>query len=520
MIPIVDISKWQDACDFKKMKTKVQGMIFRAGQGSKVDPLFDTFRKGAIAEGIVFGTYWYYNNTVAPKDQAKLWVETVKDNPGGLGAWLDLEDSQAGSYGKWTDWRDCAEEFKALLPAVTLGIYTRASYFDKPVGENYPYFATHPLWVAYYSTAPKPVLPKGWTDWVMWQYTDKGNGKDHGVRSDNIDMDWYNLDEVTFKQRFGNGGKPVTSDDKYRVTADPTLNVREAPGKTSAKKGSLKLNEVVEKIDQNEDGTWFQIRNADGTLTGWCSAEYLEAYQEGEHPNPIIIDPVEDITTTPSKGVTRIEGKRYGVRFYLTICKPADVTIKVFHEDSRPSVIAKREGAKFGFNGDDWQRNTRKVKGMEMSDGKLHQKRTHGEPSLIVTKDGRVFIDNKNITGQWNVSSGLRYLVKGGKNLIPPNGTELKYKEKHARSARGLHTDGRVMFLTVDGDYVRTGMTLWEMAELMLGFGCAVAFDGGGGGDSVDVVDGVIANIPDDEAADGTPVERRVPQTILVFTKN
>lgn len=74
------------------------------------------------------------------------------------------------------------------------------------------------------------------------------------------------------------------------------------------------------------------------------------------------------------------------------------------------------------------------------------------------------------------------------------------------------------MFLTVDGDYVYTGMTLWECAEIMVHYGCEIAIDGGGGGDSVDVAFGQIANTPDDQDEQGNPVERSVPQTILVFT--
>jgi exopolysaccharide biosynthesis protein len=302
---------------------------------------------------------------------------------------------------------------------------------------------------------------------------------------------------------------PSPSDKKYRVTASPSLKVREGPGQSYAKIGNVRLNEVVEKLGENEDGVWFKIRNLNGTLTGWCFAKYLQK----ESP------PSTRKTTYPARGVTRIVGELHGTNFYLTICNPADVSIEVVHEDNIPSAIVRRTGAKFGFNGDDWDRNTRKVKGTEICNGKVYQRRTQSEPSLIVTKDGKIYIDHKNVLGQWNVTSGLRYLVKDGANLIPPNSTLSKHTERHARSIRGLHTDGRVMFLTIDGDYIYTGMTLLEAATLMLEFGCAVAFDGGGGGDAVDVMDGAVASVPDDEGPDGSPSERKVPQTILVFTK-
>lgn len=510
MIAINDISHHQKTCDFKVLKTKSLGVILKAGQGSWSDEKFNKFRSDAVLAGMVFGTYWFYDERYDPKEQARTWVEAIQDDPGVLGAWLDLEKWEPGPFNSWTHWKECMEEFELLLPNVRLGVYTRRNYFDKIVGDNRAYFVTHPLWVAHYTTDPQPLMPTGWNDWVIWQYSQTGDGTAHGVGSEAIDMDRYNLDEATFRQRFGVAESP--SGIRYKVTAEPFLFVREEPDKNSAERGNVKLNEVIEKIGENEDGTWFKIRNADGTLTGWSFAGFLEKMED--------IPPGEDITTNPARGVIRIKGERYGTRFYLTMCSPADVRIEVVHQDGWPSVIAKQRGAKFGFNGDDWHRDTRKVKGTEICNGVVHQKRKQSEPSLIITQDGRAFIGHKNIQNQWNVTSGLRYLVQGGVNMIPAHGTEPKYTERHARSIRGLHADGRIMFLTVDGDFVHKGMTLWESAELMLEFGCVTAYDGGGGGDSVDAVDGVIDNVPDDEGLNGKPVERKVPQTILVFTKD
>lgn len=508
MIPINDISHHQGDCDFKKLKTLSYGVILKAGQGSKVDHKFAEFRSGAVQEGVLFGTYWFYDESYNPKDQARLWVDTIKDNPGVLGAWLDLEQWEPGPFNTWDHWKECMQEFEALLPNVKLGVYTRRNYFDTHAGNNFAYFASHPLWVAFYSTDPKPPLPTGWNDWTIWQYSKSGDGKAHGVKSDAIDMDRYNLDEAAFKLRFGLVD-PLPGK-KYRVTADPTLNVREEADIHSGKRGKLNKGEIVEKTGENEDGTWYAISARNGTLTGWCSAEWLEKFDE------IITN---DTVTNPAEGVTRVEGERYGTKFYLTICEPAKVRIEVVHQDGRPSVIAQQRGAKFAFNGDDWNKVTRKVLGTEICNGVVHQKRKDSRPSLIVTKNGGVSIGHKNVDGQWNVTSGLRYLVEGGVNKIPPNGTGPKFTEKHARSVRGLHADGRVMFLTTDGEHLVIGLTLWQAAELMREFGCKTAYDGGGGGDSVDVVDGVIASVPDDEGPSG-PIERKVPQTILVFLKN
>ncbi len=514
MIPINDISHHQGSCDFKKFKTRSQGVIMKAGQGSKADEKFLKFRADAMLEKVPFGTYWFYDESYKPKEQAALWVNTIKDNPGGLGAWLDLEDWEPGPYNTWQHWKELMEEFKTLLPSVTLGVYTRQNYFNHQVGSNFAYFVQHPLWVASFNTGPMPDLPIGWTTWTIWQYTNTGDGHAHGVGSDGIDMDRYNMDEATFKQRFGINDTPTK--ETYRVTADDSpLNVRSTPDASIStnKKGQVFFNEIVEKLDQNADGTWFYIRNASGTLEGWSFAKFLEKVEDNKPPAD------GDVTTNPAKGVTRIEGERYGRRFYLTICNPADVTIEVVHQYSRPSVIAKARNAKFAFNGDDWIKPTHKVKGPEVCNGKQYLNHKNSTaPSLIVMKNGAASIGHKDRPGQWNVTSGIRYLIEGGVNKIPKNGTEPKHTERHARSIRGITGDGRVMFLTVDGEYPDKGVRFWEAAELLLEFGCVTAFDGGGGGDSVDVVDGAVVNVPDDDV-NGVPSERVVPQTILVFTR-
>jgi len=344
-----------------------------------------------------------------------------------------------------------------------------------------------------------------------------------------------------------NVSKRLKIGDKAR-TVDGGINVRSGP-KSGGKKNIITQfgrnveMTIVDGPEYNSEKNiyWWKIESDDKEVKAYlkednnneawiaeCSGDeyFLEPFTPGIPSQPVSPQPVNPLlevkTTSPATGVTRHEGERHGRRYYLTICNPANVTIKVVHEYNRPSVIAKRAGAKFGFNGDDWDKRNpnHPTMGVGFSNGVKYRTPTsgRGEPSLIITQKGNVSIGTAGNKGEWNVTSGVRYLVKGGKNLIPPKGTEPKYTERHARSVRGLDNLGHVMFLTVDGEFFpphgpSTGMTFWEAAELMLEFGCVIAFDGGGGGDSVDVVDGIVANVPQDKG------ERFVPQTILVFPK-
>ena len=196
MYPVVnDISFWQESADFAKMASLSNGVILRAGQGAWEDKRFQEFRNGAIVTGFPYGNYFYYDNDVHPKRQAEKWSSIIGREHGILGCWLDLEDSNPGQFGSYKSWWDCVAYFKQIQPEAVLGIYTRASYFNDPkynVPVNHA-FRNLPLWVAHYEVE-KPTLPKGWSDWLLWQFSERGDGHAHGVGSHRIDMNWHRVE--------------------------------------------------------------------------------------------------------------------------------------------------------------------------------------------------------------------------------------------------------------------------------------------------------------------------------------
>ncbi|GAB4503851.1 MAG: hypothetical protein Fur0043_08440 [Anaerolineales bacterium] len=60
----------------------------------------------------------------------------------------------------------------------------------------------------------------------------------------------------------------------FRVTAT-ALNVRSGPGASYDKVGSLQMNEVVEALHALADLSWIEVKHPNGSLTGWCSGNYL-----------------------------------------------------------------------------------------------------------------------------------------------------------------------------------------------------------------------------------------------------
>jgi GH25 family lysozyme M1 (1,4-beta-N-acetylmuramidase) len=116
-------------------------------------------------------------------------VEVLGNDAGELELWMDFEDNYGGQFGGMKNWYDFAERLKALRPDKQLGVYTGYYYWLENLTPSHIYFAQYPLWIASYQTL-KPRIPQTWSDWLMWQYTDKGQGNLYGVKSANIDLNY------------------------------------------------------------------------------------------------------------------------------------------------------------------------------------------------------------------------------------------------------------------------------------------------------------------------------------------
>jgi GH25 family lysozyme M1 (1,4-beta-N-acetylmuramidase)/uncharacterized protein YgiM (DUF1202 family) len=297
-----DVSFYQDdpetpqGIDFVKMKLSAGYVIIRAGQNLWVDSDFKANWREAKLAGIPRGSYWFYDSRIEPKRQAELWVQQFGNDFGELPLFADFEEDYKGAYKGWKHWYTFLERLKALVNGKEIAIYTGYYYWR----DNAPnaatqaaelaYFHQYPLWIANYG-ATQPLVPKPWTanEWLFWQYTETGDGKLYGVESNGIDLNYFNGDEAALKIRFNlSDVVPPPPDDTdpdegtptgkmYRVTAQPSLKVREGPGLTYASIGLLYPNETVEEIGANSDRTWLRVRKADGSLKGWSFAVYLQS---------------------------------------------------------------------------------------------------------------------------------------------------------------------------------------------------------------------------------------------------
>jgi hypothetical protein len=118
------------------------------------------------------------------------------------------------------------------------------------------------------------------------------------------------------------------------------------------------------------------------------------------------------------------------------------------------------------------------------------------------------------------------FIVGGGPQLIKNGRVEISFEaekiarrfvsDRHPRTAIARLKSGRVLLATVDGRQpgVSAGMSLAELADLLLEFGASEAINLDGGGSTTMVVNGNLVNVPSDQTG-----ERPVSDAILVLPR-
>jgi lysozyme len=194
-VPGIDVSRWQGVIDWKAVRAAgIRFAYIKATDSTNgLDPKFAANWDGAKAAGIVRGAYHYFHSTEDAKRQASFFAQTVHLEPTDLPPALDLESdfgnlSTAQIVKAVFTWLTEVEQRMGRKPLV----YTRATISDTRLvstsGAVPEWIKNYQLWVANYGVK-SPLMPKGWDNWLFWQYDNKGtvNGIDGSV-----DLDWFN----------------------------------------------------------------------------------------------------------------------------------------------------------------------------------------------------------------------------------------------------------------------------------------------------------------------------------------
>jgi lysozyme len=170
---VVDLSHHNSVADFAAAKADgIVGVFHKATQGSSyVDPKYESRRKQALDEGLLWGSY-HFAVGGEPVGQADHFLEVV--NPGSDDLLvLDLEANPTGASMTIAD----AEEFVRRVFEVTgrwPGLYS-GIYVKEMLGDDTGTVLSKCwFWLAQYGE--HATVPGAWSTWTMWQYTDGAVG--------------------------------------------------------------------------------------------------------------------------------------------------------------------------------------------------------------------------------------------------------------------------------------------------------------------------------------------------------
>jgi len=153
--------------------------------------------EGAKRAGLKRGYYHFYRYHSEPRAQAK-WCYDNTPHDAELPLVIDLEDTRAlKSLANVNNIKVLCAEVADLFGREPM-IYTAAWWWNPYV---FPYLGASgwdynalDLWVANYTTAPQPYMPRGWTDWQVWQHIGDWSAPGFNAKIDvnRAKEAWYN----------------------------------------------------------------------------------------------------------------------------------------------------------------------------------------------------------------------------------------------------------------------------------------------------------------------------------------
>ena len=269
-----DISHWQGEVDFEKMrKAGAQFVILKASQANWTDRRFLENYRAARQAGLLVGMYHYLDWSMPSVQQARYFAGLIVDYPPDIEPIVDYEERKnaPNRLAAISALNIFVRTVEHLTSRVSI-IYTSPGYW-REYGDTGESWARYPLWIAHYGVE-MPIVPKPWSNWLFWQYTDRGPGAHYGVSSRMIDLDWFNGTVEQLRQRYQSNlvtpPSQITNPIRLQVVV-PVLNIRQGPSTGSARIGDLRQGTqvIVESIKvENARRVW--VKHS----AGWSALVY------------------------------------------------------------------------------------------------------------------------------------------------------------------------------------------------------------------------------------------------------
>lgn len=271
-VPGIDVSVYQRNIDWQQVAAAgYRYVAIRATLGEKaegVDVNFVQNWEGAKRAGLLVTAYHVVKPKYRGLPQIERFFSTLNKRKPDLPLALDVELTD--------DIKDKAVIAQVIRECIGVTtsesgrkpiIYT-AKYFWQDNVLDSPEWADNDLWVANYGVT-SPFLPRPWTTWRFWQYTDQGTVP--GVPSKYCDLNWFNgtMDDLlNYANPPAEVPKPTTL--RARLTYE-FLNIRAGAGVNYEQVGQLKQGDVVDILNFTGKSMWMRVKAPNLPVESWCA---------------------------------------------------------------------------------------------------------------------------------------------------------------------------------------------------------------------------------------------------------
>ena len=314
-----DLSHWAVDVDFGKMyDAGARWTVIKATDANRdtgwqwEDVRFERNAKQIFERGqLLAGCYHWLQASLDPKVAADFYLERYNRHPFQFPPVLDFEEKSIFAKGLGNHYIWCAEVWLDYVHKKTgrLPIIYTANWFTSQLDQSkLGWMKKYPLWVASYpwvwTPLSRPVMPgKIWDDWTFWQYSadNNGRGREFGVQSQSIDLNWFKGDYNQLLSFLGTGQpiepEPPTEDAMYVIEMLGHMVIRKSPDGDAT--GHYAMRGETHTSNELQNG-WYKItRNG---VTGWIyGGQWTRITTVTQPPDP------EPPTLTLEERVTRIE---------------------------------------------------------------------------------------------------------------------------------------------------------------------------------------------------------------------
>lgn len=253
MVTIVDISAHQDPrlFDYDLFCKQVDGVIIRNTYGAYGDKHFETHYQEITGRGKPVGTYSFLTEYNSVDSQIEKMHRATENKKFKLGRWCDAEYEDGATpltANTVIHWMTDAESLFGEH-----GVYTGNWCWRSIMGLKYAMYKTRKCWLSAYTTYP--IIPTGWDNWWLWQYSASGRLTSYANGNLNIDMNRFRGTDAEYFAWIGED-MPITLPETNTKTVEikavnvPTLLVRSGAGTTYSIKERLTFGQRVEILDR------------------------------------------------------------------------------------------------------------------------------------------------------------------------------------------------------------------------------------------------------------------------------